>query len=177
MNRSGARSSALGVLPAQQGLDADHAARADVELRLIVDLELPALQGANEIALERLAFAQLGVHPFLEEAIGARLLGLGPAERQAGVLKQVLRLVAITGEHRDADPGAHTGQMTTEIERLGQDREEALAKGRGGPRRLDLALDDRELVGTHPGQHVGFTQDPEQPRAGVAQQHVACGTA
>ena len=85
------------MLPAQQRLDPDHAATGDVELRLVLDLELGALEGLDQVLLQRLALAQLGVHGFLEEAERRRRLKLGPSERLAGVLEQRLGLVAIAG--------------------------------------------------------------------------------
>ena len=52
---------ALGMGPAQERLDPDHAPAGDVDLRLVMDFELVALERMGEITLQRPTFAQLGI--------------------------------------------------------------------------------------------------------------------
>jgi hypothetical protein len=47
--------------PAQERLDPDHAPAGDVDLRLVMDFELVALERMGEITLQRPTFALLGI--------------------------------------------------------------------------------------------------------------------
>jgi hypothetical protein len=115
------------VLPAQQRLDADHAPADDVELGLVLDLELRALEGLDEVLLQRLALAQLGIHGLLEEAERPRRLELGASERLTGMLEQRLGLFAIAGRDRDPDAQTDVGKLPAKVERFAHGREQALA--------------------------------------------------
>jgi hypothetical protein len=48
----GADAAALGVVPAQQSLDPDHTPTGDVDLRLVLKLELAALERMREVTLQ-----------------------------------------------------------------------------------------------------------------------------
>ena len=106
-----------------------------------------------------------------------RALALGPGQRQARLLEQLLRVARVRRGQRDTDVRAHVGRLAEQVERLLQDRQQALAQPRRTRRRLDVGLDDRELVRPHAGQRVGLAQGGEQARAHVAQQKVARGIA
>ena len=164
---------ALRMAPAQQRLDPEHAPAPDVELRLVFELELAARERLGEILLQRLLLAQLAVHPLLEKAHRARRPGLRPAERQTGVLQQGLGVRAVARSERDPDPRADVGELPAELERLGERREQTIGEVGGVGRRGDPALQDRELVGPDPRQHVGPAQHRQQSRAAVAQQQIA----
>jgi hypothetical protein len=166
-----------GMMPAQQRLGADHRPRREIDLRLVVELELLARQGLVQILLERLALAQLAVHRALEEAERLHALALGPDERQTGLLEQLLRIARTGRADRDADARPHMRRLAEQIERLLHQREQALAQPRRARRRLEVGLDDRELVRPHARQRVGLAQAGEQPRAHVAQQQIAAGIA
>jgi hypothetical protein len=169
----GADPAALRMLPAQQRLDAEHAAAADVELRLVLDLELATVERVQQVLLERLALTHLAVHRILEEAVAPRRIGLGAAQRQTGVLHQLLRPDAIDRQQRHADPGADMGQPAAQLERRVHRRQQTLAQLDRAGGRGDAILQDRELVRPHARQHVALAQHREHSGAGVAQQQVA----
>ena len=65
------------VLPAQQGLEAGRGLALDILLRLIGQPQFVARDRKTQIMFEQPAFANLGAHAGLEEAIGVAALGLG----------------------------------------------------------------------------------------------------
>src|SRR5436190_22637206 len=71
---------ALGVVPAQQRLEAGHLAGLQVKDRLVVELELAVGDGLAQVDLERAAQLQPLVHLALEEAVGAAAVALGEVE-------------------------------------------------------------------------------------------------
>ena len=68
---------ALGVLPAHQGLNAEHGGASETHDGLVVDAQFTALKGATQIGLDFEAFDGSGPHAALErlDAIAAPLLG------------------------------------------------------------------------------------------------------
>lgn len=120
---------------------------------------------------------QLDVHDLFVEAKGTGTLGLGTAERDGGMLEQLVGVVAVGRVEGDADPDGDLGEMTEQIERLVERRQQPIAQGGGARRTVNPALDDRELVGAHAGEGVGLAHPGEQARAGVAQQQIPGGAA
>ena len=96
---------ALGMVPAQQRLAADDPVVADVDQRLVVQLELAAHERLAQVDLQRAARLHARVHLRLEEAVGAAAVGLGAVQRHVGVLQQLIRLGAVVRRHGDADAG------------------------------------------------------------------------
>jgi hypothetical protein len=66
------------VPPAQQGLTADNPPGPGIHDRLILELELPPVQGLAQRLLEHEELLLTGVHLALEDAVGAAAIRLCP---------------------------------------------------------------------------------------------------
>src|SRR6202008_3650785 len=97
---------ALGMIPAQQRLEARDLAGLQQQDRLIMDLELAVGDRLAQVELEQAARLQPLVHLALEEAMGAAAVALGEVERHVGVLQQQVGVDAVVGRDGDADAGA-----------------------------------------------------------------------
>ena len=158
----------LRVAPAQQGLEADHRLGGRPDLRLVVELELALGEAAPEVGLERLALPQLGVHLRLEEADAAQAQALGAAQREVGVLEEVVRVPAVGRDQHDADARAQDQGLLVDLEGLGQGVHEPPAERVGGTRLIRLLLHDRELVAADAGDRVAVLSAGHQAlRAGL----------
>ena len=151
---------ALRMLPADQRLDAAQLAVAPIDLRLVVDLELPFEQRRMQIAFEQHALAGHLVHARGEELEVVPPLLLGVIHRRVGVFHQGLAVVAVGREN--ADPDARR-----RVQRVPVDHVVA------GERLQDLAGHRRRVrPGLHPRQHDHELVAAE-PRDDVALAHAA----
>ena len=77
--------------PAQQGLEAAHPVRAEVDDRLVMQLEssLRMLHGIAKIFFQEDAVCNTSIHACLVEAISIPTLGLSAIECRVGVLVEV----------------------------------------------------------------------------------------
>ena len=119
MNSAGEIVPLLGMIPAQQRLEAADAVGLEVEQRLVHQAELAARQGDLEPLLEHAAMLQRVVHAALEEVVVAAALALGAIERGIGVLEQRFDVVAVARRERDADRGADVDLVALDLHRLG----------------------------------------------------------
>ncbi len=93
------------VLPAHQGLDAVDAPRVQVDLRLVVEAELVALQRPAQVVLEAQTLGAAQPHRALEESEPRASLSLGPVHGGIGVAQQLLGVrIGVATDH---DPDAH----------------------------------------------------------------------
>ena len=104
------------MVPAQECFEAGDVAVLEIELRLIVELELAIAQGNAHVVLELVARTHALVHLALEEAGVAGAVDLGAAERQVGVLQQLVGLGAVDRTDGDADAGRDGDRMLVDIE-------------------------------------------------------------
>jgi hypothetical protein len=100
------------MAPANEGLVAGSVPIA-VLLRLIIQIELPALHGEPQIMLERAALAELLVHRAREQPDRAPALVLGPIERRIRVREQRNDVIRISGKQRRADAEIQLERMTS----------------------------------------------------------------
>jgi len=161
-----------GVRPAQQHLGAHDLPAAQVDLRLVVQDELAALERRAQVAGEREPLDAVAVE--LERVAldaGAPLLGL--VHRDVGALHEHVDVLAVLRERGDPDAGAQLQAHAGDVERL-CDR---AAHGRGDRRALHRALDraqqDRELVAAKPSDGVLLAEQLAQAGADLAQDLVA----
>ena len=135
-----------------------------------MELELAGGEALPEVRLDGAALAQLGVHVGLEPAAAAGALALGPAQRDVGVLQQLIRAAAIARDQDHADAGGHGQAVALDLEGLGQAPLQMLAERLGILRLADARLQDRELVAAGPGDHAGRMQaGPQALGAGLDQ--------
>jgi hypothetical protein len=95
------------MLPAQQRLESDGFAGADILLRLVDEPKLVARDGVAQLELEQAPVADLGAHGRFEEAIGGAPVFLGAVERGVRVVEQRLAIGRIVGADGDADAARH----------------------------------------------------------------------
>ena len=108
----------VGVPPADEGLGADDGPGANVDLRLEVELELLALQGAAELVLERQLLQRRGVHRLAVELVVAAAGVLGVVHRGVGVLEERFEVGPVLGEQADADARGDEDLVLVQLERL-----------------------------------------------------------
>ena len=94
----------LGVLPADEGLDADDLSGTDVALRLVVQVQLVVVDAAAQVTEQGqpLRGVQVVVRAVDHEAAAGLL---GGVERDVGPAEQGLAVLAVHGRQRDADAG------------------------------------------------------------------------
>ena len=173
---AGVEQAALGVAPAHQRLEAGDLAAAQGDQRLVVELELVALERLAQLALDLEPAQRPRPHLGVEElAAGASAL-LGPVHRRVGVADQqvgVDRLAGRRAGHGDADAGADEVLDPAHRVGLGEGGGDAV----GDRHRLVLvgeAVDeDAELVAAEAGDDVAGPQVGAQPRRHRPQQLVA----
>src|SRR4029453_789721 len=95
-----------GVIPAHEALDADDAAVARGDARLIGDAQLAARERAPQLGFEREAARGRLAHRAPEELEATLADALGVQRGQVGVLEQRVRRGAVLGMHGDADARA-----------------------------------------------------------------------
>ena len=102
----GRHQSALGVSPAQQRLEPDHALVAQLDQWLVVQLELVALDGVAQVALDRHPLDQAAAQSDVErlEAPTAELLGA--VHRSVRVAQQLIGSFAAVLADSHANAGA-----------------------------------------------------------------------
>ena len=107
----GADTAALGVLPAQQRLDADDVLVGQPDLGLVLEVQLVVLQSAPQVALQRDLAQHPQAHRGVEDLVLVAAGLLGAMHRRVGVAQQVL------GRRRLARPNSATPMLAL-IEKL-----------------------------------------------------------
>ena len=169
------------TLPADQGLDPHHPTGAQVELRLIVQDKLPALQGQPQGISGVQKARQFVVHPRLEEAVGLSPRALGLEEGGIGIAHQRFAMGPVLGIDRDPHGESGVDLMTGNLERLGQQTgEQALTEGGDGRHRLaggQSRQDQHEFLGGQAAEAILGPQQPRHPTRHLPQQLIASGMA
>ena len=129
----GREQAALGVLPADERLDADDPVLGQDGLRLVVQEQLALRDAAAELGDEReLARAVLVALGDVE--LAARVVFLGQVHRDVGALQQRVDVVAVLGVERDADARLEIEPDALQLERAAAARR-GPSRRRGAPRR------------------------------------------
>ncbi len=123
----------LGVVPAQQGLEAEQAAMADVDLGLVVQRQLAVVQGVPEQPLQAHLLEGMLVRAGGAELEGVAPLVLGVVHGGVGFLEQEVEDLAVLGKHADPDAEADRHRVPIELEGLAERVDDPLRP------RLDLA--------------------------------------
>ena len=110
------------MVPPNQRLDREHAAGAEIDLRLVEQRELAARQRVIEVLAqpELLADLLIEVGRIKLDAIAAGLFGA--IHRRVGVGEQRVHVLAVVGEGRDADAGGHPERVSVDDERAPRPR-------------------------------------------------------
>ena len=78
---------------------------AEIDQRLVMDLEAAVGQRLAQILLHGEARLGARVHGRLEEAVGAASVGLGAIHRKVGILDELVEIGAVLRRQRNADRG------------------------------------------------------------------------
>ena len=116
--------------PAHQRFGAHDPIGARVELRLIHDAELLALERVAQVPLQAAAKHHLAMHRPVEEAPAAATLLLGPMQRQIRVAEQPIMAVAVLGDESDPDAGGQVNLLVPDQERRGDRLDDLLREHR-----------------------------------------------
>ena len=146
----------IGLRPANQRLGADDARRGKVHLRLIVQRELAALEGAPQIGLGCQPAAHALGHLRAEELeVGASSL-LGVVHRGVGGAYQRLGSVAVARIEGDPDTGVGVQLVSGDRERLCEVGEDPRRDNRRFGGTGDVGEADDELVTAETSDGVQF---------------------
>ena len=169
---------ALGMAPAQQRLDAGDGLVLEPDERLVMKLELLALERPLQVGAQLEAGHHPVVHGGLEQAVAALALGLGDVHRGVGVADQLVGVGGVPRlDDRDAEAGADDQVVVVELERAAERVEDPLG---GLDRRLrvvDVLEQDRELVAAEAGGGVGGADARGDALGHLEQDPVAGGVA
>ena len=174
----GADHAALGVVPAQQRLDAADRPVLQADDRLVEELELIGRQRALQVGAQLQALQHALVHLGLEEAVAALAVALGDVHRRVGVADQLVGVGhAVLGGDRDAEAAAQRELLVGG----GQRRADGLHDALGGVGRLLDALDvlqqDGELIAAEARGGVAGADRQRQALGHLAKHVVARGVA
>jgi hypothetical protein len=163
---------ALRMVPAHQHLAAGHEAAADVQLRLVVELQLLPLHRPAQLDHQRHLVGGADVHVLAMEAVAALLL-LRVVHRHVGAAEQGAGVGAVLGEEGDADAGADFQHLPVHHERLFERVQDAAGGDGGGVRVGGGRQHDRELVTAEARHHVAGAHLVLQAEGDLLQQRVA----
>ena len=143
-----------------------------------MQLELVLRDGAAQFVFQRKPRVGGRAHIRIEEAIAVAAGGFGAVERHVRHFQQAVGIGAVLRRQRNADAGADIDLVAIDVERLGEDLDDAIGKRAGGFALTGLAaLNDGKFVAAEPCQHVGFPQQRLEPRRCLPQQSIARGMA
>ncbi|RMS60168.1 hypothetical protein ALP65_04561, partial [Pseudomonas aeruginosa] len=166
----------LRMLPAQQRFHADHRSVRRQYLGLVVQDQLPALQGLAQVMEQLQLFLGVGVHRTLEEAVAVPSLVLGVIHRRVGIDHQFVAGLPVAGVERDADARRDPHLVAGYLVRLADPLHQFLGQGRGVGGLAGLDQQD-ELVAAEPGNHVLVAGRGAQPFGDGVEHRIAGGMA
>ena len=165
----------LGMAPADQRLEADDAAAAEVVDRLVEQEELTLGERRVQLGLEHGAALDDRAHVRVEQRVSILSGGLGGDERQLCVAQQVVGGGVATEGDADAGGEDEARAEAVELDRFVQRLDHSLGErvqAHAAGRRFD---EHDELVAVEPAHGVSRAHHFEQPFADDPQQLVAGG--
>lgn len=121
----------LRVLPAQQGLGTDHLAATGSVFGLVVQGELPPLQGVLQLLLQQELLVGVGVHGAVKVVVVVAPPLLGVVHGGVGVEGQLVQAGAVLGIDRNADAGGDVQAVVFTLIGLCQRGQQTLGEGCG----------------------------------------------
>ena len=165
----------LRVIPAQQGLEPGDPTGREHDDRLVVDLELAALDRPPQVGLEPQPLHDARVHRLIEDDVPLLAQRLGPIHRRVGVAEQVLGPLPVLRSQRDPDAPGREDLVSPQVERGLQ----VVANPLGHQHRIadvaDVVGEDRELVAPEPRERVAPAHPLLEPPADRDQELIAGG--
>ena len=160
------------MLPADQRLDADHAALAHVHLGLVIQHELAGRQRRGD-AIDGIAVrAHLAVPLRIEDLVAVASLLLGGVHRLVGVAQQGVGIGVVERIEGDADAGGNDHRAASHGQGL-RDRLQQADQRRFALLHVLGAEQQHELVAAEPGHGVAAPQALAQAVGDLDQQAIA----
>ncbi len=163
----------LGMVPAQQGLEAGDPPRIQVDDGLVGQVELATVERFLELALNGQAPPASRGHLRFEKPDLAAAGRLGRIKGEIGVVEQGVDVRAVARGQRHADAGAHgdacIAHLAGRLQAVEDPVRELLGLVDGG----DIAQDDGELVAPQTRDGVRSARARQQAAPDLAQQLVA----
>ena len=170
---TGAELPHLAAVPAYQRFHADDAPAAQVDLRLVVQIQFLVLQGTAQVRLHAQAALGAQFHFGLEHGIAVLALVLGVVHGRVGIARQGGHVLRIEWIQAHADAGADIQLVAFQRERRGQHGKD-LARHAGHFRSVVGRFDDDdEFVAADAADDVGGAQDRHQALGDEFEQLVA----
>ena len=162
-----------GVAPAHERLDGHDAALVEVDERLVVELELVALERVAQVVLEREALDHAAADVLVEELVARAAQVLGALHRHVGVAHERLGAVAEPVGDGDAEAGVDEDGLVAEHDRRGEAVEQPLGDLDRPALPGQALAQDGELVAAQPRERVAGREQRGEPRGELGQQLVA----
>lgn len=146
------------MLPADQRLDAGHAPRAELDLRLEVQDEFFAGDGLAQVLFQTQAAFRIGGHVRLVERV-AMLAGLlGRVHGAVRGFHEGRDIATVSGKMRDADADARVDLAVAELHRFVDAAQEAFRHAGRQVIGVEVVDQDAELVAAEACRDIGFAQ-------------------
>ncbi|KQV49488.1 hypothetical protein ASC95_18005 [Pelomonas sp. Root1217] len=163
---------ALGMVPADQGLDAADLPMQAIDLGLVVELQLPLLDGQAQVDQQVELLLRAFVHMRLVQRIGAAAGAFGGVHRGVGVHDQLVP-VAVVGVGGDADRSGQDNPPATDLKRDRQRRDQAAGQADAVRQAADVLHQQHELVAANASHGVGVARRDPQTRGDLFEHRVA----
>ena len=164
---------ALGMIPPHQRLQSDDPSGGKLHLRLVVCLDLAAVERAAQLIRDGHAPLEIAVEIVAVEADAIAPILLGAVERQIGLRHHRVRPCDIGGIARDPDAGGDACLAAFDQIGSGDDGSDLDRKRAGRGQIRGVGLQQRELVAAQPRHQILLAHRPLDARRHLAKQHVA----
>ena len=163
------------MVPPDQRLETDNPAGRELDLRLVIELELVALQRMPQIAFRGDAFPNLPVELGDVKAVLVAPLVLGAIEREVGLRHHVVGVLDLLGIGDDADARRRVHLIAVEHEWSGKLPAKLGGQDFGALGASDLALQHGELVAAEARHEVRLAHAILDPARCRLQQGIPYG--
>ena len=167
----------LRMMPADQGLETHHCARAQADLGLVADLELVFPQGPAHVCFHLGALDGRAGHFFHVVLESAPSCFLGLEHGRVSIAQQGMGVMTILGIKADADADGENELELVHVQRFAQDFLQTLYAVHGAFRFLERLHHHGKLITAKTGDGVLLPHRTPQPFGDFLQHLVAHGVA
>ena len=165
----------LGVAPAHQGFDAADPAARDIDLRLIMQLQLPPRDRGPQCVLELDALGRLASHRRRVELEALSAARLDPVLGDVGVAQQRVEIVPVPRKHAGSDAQRYMDVVPFDRERYFEQFMDFARHVQHVVRARKIGRQHREGGGLQPGRGIAVAHCSANALADLPQQRVAGG--
>ena len=162
------------MLPAQQCFDTGDRRARQLELGLVMQEELVALQGLLQARLQRQTLERLSLHFLGVEVKIVLPFFLGGVHGNIGVPHQTLFVLRVGRKQADADAGCHPALLPHDDDRPHQNREQLTCNEGDLLGRTDLLRQHDELIAAQTRHRVARAHALLDALSHLLEQRVAC---